>query len=135
MRIIGIKITEENREKINAKISECEGRASARTCKYEDVLALKMRAEKKTHIIPKKYMRGCVAVYYKLVSCNSYGSYRAESTHVTIIHTGKDWIFSGATCKGHGTHNGNSVYNYILGLSETAMDKYLEIVRYSMCEC
>ncbi|MCK9602979.1 MAG: hypothetical protein M0R66_01150 [Candidatus Omnitrophica bacterium] len=110
-------------------IRAVEGKASARTCTYDDVVALRDRAEKKLRgggesgtalVISKAHLRGTIASYHAQVSCNSYGSYYASATVIQIIYDGEKWKFGLPSREEFSTININSENVYALRLSELA---------------
>lgn len=93
-----IKICEENKDKINEEIAIIEGKATARTCNFEDVVKLVDFAEK--HLInfyvPKKYWNKFQASYCEKIGCGSYADkyYSANTTEISITRGSKDWFLT-----------------------------------------
>lgn len=86
-----IIISETNKDRIKAAIQEAEGKASARTVDYDDIVRATQRIEKKLGI-PKKYMEGIeydVDLHAQNFP-NAY-KYRAESTHFVVEYSKGKW--------------------------------------------
>lgn len=98
--MIKIKICEENVQKINDLIKKAEGKATARTCDYTDVLNLseKLEGRLNKYDVPKKYRAGASGSYCQLIGVKAYKkiSYHASSTQIYIIRGGNGWFFTGA---------------------------------------
>ena len=98
--MIKIKITDENRDKINTLISKEEGKAKTRTCTYEDVknLAEKLESRLDKFNVPKKYRQNSHGSYCQQIGCKSYKkiSYSAMSTQIYVIRGVQDWFYIGA---------------------------------------
>ena len=89
-----IRICDENENKINALIKKIEGRATARTLDYEDILDLSEMAEKdlERYDCAKKDRSGTVAIRHDSV-LSSY-KWTAESTKAEITRGSKDWFLT-----------------------------------------
>ena len=86
-----IIINETNKDKIKAAIQEVEGKASARTIDYDDIIRATQRIEKRLGI-PKKYLEG-VRYDVDLHAQNfpkAY-KYKAESTQFVIEYLKGKW--------------------------------------------
>lgn len=86
-----IIISETNKAKIEAAISEAEGRATCRTITFDDIVKATQRIEKKLGI-PKKYLEGVrysVDIHAQNFP-NAY-KYRAESTQFTVEYLKGKW--------------------------------------------
>lgn len=98
--MIKIKICGENAQKINDIIKSAEGKATARTCDYTDVLNLseKLEGRLNKYDVPKKYRAGASGSYCQLIGVKAYKkiSYHASSTQIYIIRGSSDWFFTGA---------------------------------------
>ena len=89
-----IKITEANAEAINAAIAEVEGRATARTCNFDDCERAVMLAEKHAalQLLPKKDHVGTCASYQQAVSLPNSYKYSAEATGLRIERRSTGWF-------------------------------------------
>lgn len=86
-----IIISETNKSRIEAAIAEVEGKASARTVDYDDIVRACGRIEKKLRI-PKKYMEGIrYDVDLHAQNFPKAYKYRAESTHFTVEYSKGKW--------------------------------------------
>lgn len=98
--MIKIKITPQNKDKIESLISKAEGKATVRTCNFSDVLNLSEMLESRfdKYDVPKKYRSGSHGSYCQQIGCKSYKkiSYHACSTQIYIIRGASDWFFTGA---------------------------------------
>lgn len=86
-----IIINETNKDKIKAAIQEVEGKATARTIDYDDIIRATQRIEKMLGI-PKKYLEGIrydVDIYAQNFP-KAY-KYRAESTQFVIEYLKGKW--------------------------------------------
>lgn len=86
-----IIINETNKDKIKAAIQEVEGKASARTIDYDDLVRATQRIEKKLGI-PKKYMEGIrYDVDLHAQNFPKAYKYKAESTQFVIEYLKGKW--------------------------------------------
>jgi len=85
-----------DKDKIEAAIIKVEGRATARTCNYEDFKNLVEFAEAKLKGLglAKKYWKGVTATYAHGAVCNSY-KYPAVGTELTIEYFSSGWFLKG----------------------------------------
>lgn len=117
-----INIKEANRDKINAAIKEAEGRATARTINYDDIVDDITNIETKLNIA-KKHMTGCYAwVDHNAQAFPSAYKYKPESTHYCIQRTASGWVLVSVDRMTTNSPSGR----YELELTEEAQDAILE---------
>lgn len=87
-----IMIKESNKEKIEAAIKMAEGRSTARTITYNDIVCDIARIEEKLNIA-KKHMEGIKAdVDHNAQDFPSAYKYTPESTQYCIIRKKSGWV-------------------------------------------
>ena len=117
-----IKITETNAEAINAAIAEVEGRASSRTCNFDDCQRAVWLAEKHPalHLLPKKDHVGTRASYQQGVSLPNSYKYRAEATALRIERRSTGWFLIGVH---RGDCSNNQPEKVFVSLSKAQADE------------
>lgn len=92
---LAITVTEKNSAKIEAAITEAEGRAKSRLASYATVARAVAAAEQRLAALPKRMWDGATCTYDDTTVPNSYG-HGGESTAVSIRRQGTRWVFTGA---------------------------------------
>ena len=103
MKELKIKITENNREKIEAVIKEAEGKTRVRTISVDDIIGALQRVAFALEI-PKSHMKG-IKVVVDPNAQNFPNAYRytPESTQFSAEYNGKEWVLTGiwrGACRG-----------------------------------
>ena len=94
-----IKISAENAEKINAAISEIEGRATARTLDADDLITIAERSTEQVEartFLPKSHQVGAVVTYRMGLNLPNNYKYAPEYTEVTLGRRKSGWFLLSA---------------------------------------
>ena len=94
-----IKISAANAEKINAAISEIEGKATARTLDADDLIKIAERSEKQVEVrtfLPKSQQTGAVVTYRMGINLPNRYKYALEYTEVTLGRRPSGWFLLSA---------------------------------------
>ena len=94
-----IKISSENAEKINAALSEAEGRATARKLDADDLIEIAERSEKEVAartLLPKSHQTGAVVTYRMGLNLPNNYKYAPEYTEVTLGRRKSGWFLLSA---------------------------------------
>ena len=94
-----IKISAENAEKINAAISEIEGKATARTLDADDIIKIAERSTEQVAartFLPKTRQVGAVVTYRMGINLPSSYKYAPEYTEVILERRKSGWFLVSA---------------------------------------
>ena len=94
-----IKVNTANAERINAALSEIEGRATARTLDADDLIEIAERSEKEVAartFLPKSHQTGAVVTYRMGLNLPNRYRYAPEYTEVTLGRRKSGWFLLSA---------------------------------------
>ena len=94
-----VKINDANVDKINAAISEIEGRATARTLDADDLVTIAERSTEQVEartFLPKSHQVGAVVTYQMGLNLPNRYSYAPEYTEVTLGRRTSGWFLLSA---------------------------------------